>query len=189
MAQSNVYSVNVVGYVNQPLPAGSLVAIANPLSGATNDLNTLLAAAPAKSTAQFWSGSGFTLTTKGASSWSPNFNIPPGVGFFVNAKSAYTNTFVGSVIAPVGGSVTSSLPAGVLVLVGSPIPYAGDLNTTNLALNLPAKSTAQFWNGAGYTLSTKGASSWSPVIPISVAQGFFLNSKSAYDWVQTLPAN
>jgi hypothetical protein len=186
MAQSNVYSVNVVGYVNQVYPAGSLVAVANPLDGGTNDLDTLLAGVPNKSTAQFWTGSGFTSSLK-SGTWSPNTVIPPGVGFFVNAKTSYTNTFVGQVVAAPGASVTNSLPAGELVLVGSMIPYAGDLNDTNLNLNLPNKSTAQIWDGTGYQSSLKSGT-WSPAYQINVGQGFFLNSKSAYDWVQTLPA-
>lgn len=186
-AQQNVYSVNVVGYVNQVFPAGQLVCIANPLSDGTNTLNTVLPNFPAKSTAQFWTGSGFTPASK-ATTWSPDVSIPPGVGFFVNSKSAYTNTYVGAVSVASGASTTNSLPAGVLVLVGSPVPYAGDLNDTNLNLNLPAKSSAQFWNGAGYTPSSK-ATTWSPALPVAVGQGFFLNSKSAYNWVQTLPSN
>jgi hypothetical protein len=40
VAQSNVYSVNVVGYVNQVLPAGTLVAVANPLDNGTNTLDS-----------------------------------------------------------------------------------------------------------------------------------------------------
>jgi hypothetical protein len=186
-AQSNVYSVNIVGYVNQVLPAGSLVAVANPLDDGTNTLNTALLGVPAKSTAQFWTGSGFSPSTKGTT-WSPDVAIPPGKGFFVNSKTAYTNTYVGEVIVGPGESVTNSLPAA-LALVGSPIPYAGSLNSTNIGLlGVPAKSTAQFWTGSGYTPSTKGTT-WSPDLPIAVGQGFFINSKTAYDWVQTLPAN
>jgi hypothetical protein len=88
----------------------------------------------------------------------------------------------------VGASVTNALPAGVLVLVGSKIPYAGDINDTNLNLALPSKSTAQFWNGSGYTTISR-TTVWAPLQPVAVGQGFFLNSKAAHDWVQTLPAN
>jgi hypothetical protein len=111
------------------------------------------------------------------------------LGFFINSKSAFTNTYVGNVAANVGASTTNALPANILVMVGSKIPYAGDLNDTNInLLAVPAKSTAQFWNGSGYTTSTKGVT-WSPALPIAVGQGFFLNSKAAHDWIQTLPAN
>jgi hypothetical protein len=158
------------------------------LDDGTNTLNSALLGVPAKSSAQFWTGSGFTASGKGTT-WSPDVAIPPGKGFFVNSKTAYTNTYVGEVIVGPGESVTNSLPAGQLVLVGSPIPYAGTLNSTNIGLlGVPAKSSAQFWTGSGYTASGKGTT-WSPDLPIAVGQGFFLNSKSAYDWVQTLPAN
>ena len=53
-AQSNVYSANVVGYVSVPLPASTFVLAATPLDAGTNDLNTLLAALPNKSSAQVW---------------------------------------------------------------------------------------------------------------------------------------
>jgi hypothetical protein len=187
VAQSNVYSVNVVGYVNQVYPAGALACIANPLDNGTNTLDTVLAGVPSKSTAQFWTGSGFSTSSK-TSVWAPNTSVPPGLGFFVNSKSAYTNTFVGNVACNVGASVTNALPAGVLVLVGSKIPYAGDINDTNLNLALPSKSTAQFWNGSGYTTISR-TTVWAPLQPVAVGQGFFLNSKAAHDWVQTLPAN
>jgi hypothetical protein len=187
-AQAQVYSVNIVGYVNQVMPATTLVAVANPLDDGTNTLDTALGGLPAKSTAQFWTGSGFSLATKGTT-WSPNESIPPGKGFFVNSKTAYTNTYVGQLAANSGESVTNALPENQLVMVGSPLPYAGDLNTPELGLlAVPAKSTAQFWNGSGYTLSTKGAT-WSPALPVSVGEGFFLNSKTATNWVQTAPSN
>jgi hypothetical protein len=177
--------VNIVGYVNQVLPAGQLACVANPLNDGTNTLNSALIGVPAKSTAQFWTGSGFTASGKGAT-WSPDVAIPPGKGFFVNAKTAYTNTYVGQTACNPGGSVTNALPAA-LALVGSALPYGGTLNSTNIGLlAVPAKSTAQFWTGSGYTASGKGAT-WSPDIAIAVGQGFFINSKTATNWIQYLP--
>jgi hypothetical protein len=188
LAQSNVYSVNIVGYVNRVFPAGTLVAVANPLTDGTNTLDSVLGGMPAKSSAQFWTGSGFTISGK-STTWSPNTPIPPGLGFFVNSKTAYTNTFVGNVAAAPGSSVSNALPAGTLVMVGSILPYAGDINDTNLNLvSLPAKSSAQFWNGSGYDIYGKAAT-WSPARTVNVADGFFVNSKTATNWVQTLPAN
>ena len=190
MAQAQVYSVNTVGYVNQEYPANTLVAVANPLNAETNDLNTVLAGVPNKSSAQFWNGAGFDLSTKSAAGWSLNAPIAPGTGFFVNSKAAYTNTYVGELAANAGETVTNALPAEVLVMVGSPLPYAGNMDDPVLGLNtVPNKSSAQFWNGAGYDLSTKSAAGWSGNPAIGVADGFFLNSKAAHDWVQTAPAN
>jgi hypothetical protein len=136
-----------------------------------------------------WNGSGFDNSTKTASGWTTDFSIPPGVGFFLNPTADVTNTFVGNVAASPGGSVTNSLPANTRVLVGSILPYAGDVNDTNLNLNLPNKSLISVWNGNGYDNSTKTASGWTTALPLTVGQGFFLNSAAAFDWVQTLPAN
>jgi hypothetical protein len=183
---SNIYSQNVVGHHSHVFPAGTLICAANPLTDGTNTLDSALANLPAKSTVQMWNGTGFTASIKGTS-WAPNFSIPPGVGFFVNSKSAFTNTYVGSVIVPVGECVVYPLSTNGAVLVGSPIPYQGDLNSTNLNLALPAKSVAQVWNGSGYTPSIRGTT-WSPALPINVGQGFFLSSKSAFNWYQCLPA-
>ena len=188
-AQSNVFSANVVGYVNVPLSANNFYLAATPLNAPTNDLNTLLTALPVKSSVQIWNGAGFTPANKGAGGWSPNFTVPPGTGYFISSPSAVTNPFVGSVVVGFGGSVTNALPAGLFQLVGSPIPFNGTLNDPNLGLTaLPNKSSVQVWNGNGFTPSNKGAGGWSPDLPIIPGQGFFVTSATATNWVQTLPA-
>jgi hypothetical protein len=194
MAQAQVYSVNVVGYVNQVLPAGVQVAVANPLDNGTNDLNSVFGSLAKGSTINTWNvGSGsFVLALKGGTAWSPNSPIPVGAGCFVNSKAAITNTYVGEVIAGPGESTTNGLPAGAQVLVGSPIPYAGTLNSTNIGLLTLAKgSTINTWNvgSQAYVLSLKGGTAWSPDSSLAVAEGFFVNSKTATNWVQTLPSN
>jgi hypothetical protein len=199
-AQSNVFSANVVGYVNIFTPANTLILAANPLDNGTNDLNSLGAALPNKSSIQVWTGTAFQLLSKVAGVWqlgtSPtNFVIPVGQGFFIQAKTDTTNTFVGNVIVGPGGTNTVNLPAGVLELVGSPIPYSGDLNDTNLNIGpaLPNKSSIQVWNGSSFVLLSKVAGVWqlgsSPTnMTFSVGQGFFVNAKTLAPWTQTLPA-
>jgi len=185
MAQSNVYSENIVGYVTYSLPAGSWI-VSNPLDNGTDDLNSILPNVPSKSTASFWTGSGFNGSTKGSSGWSPDLIAYPGTGFYVNSKSANSATYVGQVACPVGSNVVVALPAGSTI-VGSTIPYQDSLNGTNINLtSVPAKSTASFWTGSGFNGSTKGATSWSPNININPGDGFFINSKSANNWTQTL---
>jgi hypothetical protein len=189
-AQSNVYSVNIVGYVNQVLPAGTQVAVANPLDNGTNDLDSVFGALDKGSTANFWNGSGFTFAQKGGTVWSPNNSTPVGTGLFISSKNAITNTYVGEVVVGPGESVTNSLPAGSQVLVGSAVPFAGTLNTPELGLlQLDKGSTVNFWDGTGYVFSQKGGTVWSPDLSVNVADGFFVNSKAATDWVQTLPSN
>lgn len=83
------------------------------------------------------------------------------------------------------GYVSTPLVAGQNALVSNPLNNG--TNTLNdLVGSLPAKSSAQLWNGAGYTPSLKGAT-WSPNLPINPAQGFFLKPSSASVWVQTMP--
>ena len=194
-AQSNVYSVNVVGYVNKSLPAGSLQLVANPLDAGTNDLATVLAALPNKSSALRWTGSGFQGANKALGVWSTNFAVAPGMGFFVNSFSAVTNTFVGEVIVGPGETNSMALSASVLQLVGSPIPYAGNLNdaynteSLNLGATLPNKSSVLQWTGGGYAGANKALGTWTPNLSLGVAEGFFVTPFSATNWVQSLPAN
>jgi hypothetical protein len=191
-SQAQVYSANVVGYVNQTCPASTLVLISNPLDNGTNTANDLVGSLPNKSTIQVWNGTGFVSYTKGSAGFSPNPSIPVGTGFFVKAASNFTNTFVGNVVPnPGGNSATNALPASALVLVGSTIPVSGtfnDLGTNTLNLNatLPNKSTIQLWNGSGFVSYTKGSAGYSPNPTLSVGQGFFVKSASAVNWVQTL---
>jgi len=182
-AQSNVYSVNIVGYVNTPLTAGQQALLANPLDDGTNTITSLDKGLPNKSTAQIWNGVGFTGSVKAAGSWSPNLSIPPGTGFFVKPFTVTTNLFIGSSVL----SNNAALPGGVQTLAGSTIPFSGALNdagpnTLNLGPSLPNKSTVQTWNGTGYVGSVKAAGTFSPNLSIGVAQGFFVKPFAATTW-------
>jgi hypothetical protein len=173
-AQSNVYSANIVGYVSVTNAAGVFVLMANPLDNGTNNLTSLFPSAPNNSQIQVWNGSGFTLATKQLTgNWSTNLVILPGQGFFAKFPAAGTNTFVGSVAVPVGGSVTNSLAAGLFTLVGSPIPYTDTLTGTNLNLQVANNSQVQVWNGTGFTLATKQLTgNWSANLTITPVKGF-----------------
>lgn len=195
-AQSNVYSVNVVGYVNAPVAGNSaFTLLANPLSDGTNTIGSLGAALPNKTTVQVWNGLGFTGTSKAGGAWgNPNLPIPPGTGFFVQTPAGsanLTNTFVGNVIIGFGQTNSLALPSG-FSLIGSPVPVAGTLadsgvNTLNLGNTLPNKSTIQVWNGTGFVGTSKAGGIWgNPGLQIGVAQGFFVNLPSPTNWVQTL---
>lgn len=191
MAQSNVYSVNIVGYVNKPLATNALELIQNPLSDNTNTLNSTLLSLGSGSIAYVWNGTGYTLSTRGKTAWNPDLGVPTGLGLFLKRSGPVgTNTFVGQVVANVGASVTNQLAANVTTLTGSLIPYADTLNGTNLGLlGAPNGSLVYQWNGGGYTISTRGKTSWNPNLSIAVSEGFFIKPSSNYTWVQTLPAN
>jgi hypothetical protein len=189
MAQSNVYSVNIVGYINVPIAAGAQTLLENPLDNGTNDLNSIdNGAIPSKSTASIWNGTGFTGTSKGGTGWGTDFSIPPGVGFFVTPKSAATITFIGQ--APITNNYV--LAAGVQTLVGALLPIAGNLNDAaganalNIGADLPSKSTLSVWNGTSFSGTSKGGTGWGSNFAIGVPQAFFVTPKAATTWTQYL---
>jgi hypothetical protein len=191
-SQAQVYSANIVGYVNSSCPANALVLLSNPLDDGTNQANDLLASLPNKSSIQVWNGTGFTLIGKTSSGFAGNPALPVGTGFFVKSTSNFTNTFVGNVVpAPGGNSSSNALPANTLVLVGSQLPVSGTFNDVgtnsfNLNATLPNKSSIQVWNGSGFTLIGKTSSGFAGSPAYTAGQGFFVKSTAAVNWVQTL---
>ena len=111
MAQ-NVYSLNVVGYVNVSILGGHANFMANPLNTPHNYLDEVLPAStvPAGSTVLTWNrisatfhqdysdGVAWTDYDSGTPTGTTTL-LPPGKGFFVNnAGGTVTNTFVGEVL-------------------------------------------------------------------------------------------
>jgi len=189
MAQSNVYSVNIVGYINYPMAAGAQTLLENPLDNGTNDLVSIdNGTIPNKSSASTWNGTGFVGTTKSAGTWGTDLSIGPGVGFFVTPKSAATITFIGQ--APITNNY--ALAAGAQVMIGALLPIAGNLNdaaganSLNVGAQMPNKSSLSIWNGTGYVGTTKSAGSWGSNLSIGVAQGFFVTPKTASTWTHYL---
>src|SRR5262245_21027337 len=98
---AQVYSVNVVGYVNVSLTAGFNL-ICNPLKNtAGNQLNNILPLTAADDgTIVYWyAGGAFQNSTffSAAGGWIPNQPINPGTGIFISVAAAKTVTFVGEV--------------------------------------------------------------------------------------------
>jgi hypothetical protein len=196
-SQAQVYSQNIVGYVNVPLVNGfSLVA--NPLDdGNGNQLTNILTSANLANKSQVitWNGASYDgAIGKVTGGWGANVALPPGTGFFIkNFSTLTTNTFVGSVLVASGSSVTNVLPSG-FSLVGSALPYAGDVTTdTNINLasaNLANKSQLIDWNTGSQAFDGavgKVTGGWGGTFPITVGQGFFLkNFATSTTWVQTL---
>src|SRR5450432_1551654 len=157
-SDAQVYSANIVGYVNVPMPAAALVLTSNPLDDGTNTANSLLASLPKASLLEVWTGSGFSVLSKTSTGFAGNPSLPVGTGFFVKSTSNYTNTFVGNVVPnPGGNQATINLPAGALVLVGSVLPVSGTFNdvgtnTINLIATLPKASLLETWTGSGFTV-------------------------------------
>jgi len=194
-----VYSVNAVGFVNTTVPAGAFALLANPLNQPTNDLATVLADAPANTTAYEFTPGGFQIYTKRSSgAWTgtgaDTARLDPGKGFFVknNGTTPFTLTFIGEVPQ---GTLTTPITTG-FNLLGSKVPQAGAVETQ---LGLPAANGDQVYTygATGYTITTRRTSStaWTggtgePVI--GVAQGFFLNRAAANggaNWTRTFSVN
>ena len=182
MAQSNVYSLNVVGYYNITVGAGQKVMIANQLNTTNNTIGSLLTAPMVNNNDQLFKyAGGFTayqfITALGG--WDPDGNgtLNPGEAAFYVPSVATTLTFVGEVEQ---GSLTNTLPLSTKVLRASIVPQAGAISTTLL---LPGDNNDQLFTynptqipPASYTayqyITALGG--WDPSEPmLSVGQGFF----------------
>jgi len=204
MAQ-NVYSLNVVGYVNITIPPSQNVLIANPLDatmGGTvtggNDITNLFSTANGNpqngsTLVQFNSAGGNYLAPISYSSlkkaWGSNFTMAPGLGVFYFNNSSTTPTtftFVGQVEQ--GLYTVANVAASTAALLGAPVPIGGDITNSTTVVGLAPHNgdyIETFNSGSGQwsspstysTLSKK----WSPTTTINPAQGFlyFNNSSSA----------
>jgi len=193
MAQSNVYSLNVVGYYNVPVPANTLLMIANQLNTTNNTIASLLPAGPAGAQLYKYSGGYTTYTFDDLDmAWLPDGNatLNPGEGCFFRSPSATTITFVGEVMQ---GALSNPTPIGVQVMRSSMVPQAGGITSV---LGLPGEGGDQLYTYAGgyttYTFDDLDLA-WLPSEPsIAVGQAFFLkkspvSTKTA--WVRNFTVN
>jgi hypothetical protein len=195
MAQSNVYSLTVVGYVTQTFVAGGFTAAANPLNGTNNSLNTIMKGTqvPDNTLVFLWDAAlqDFSATlpsyNAAAGNWVPNATINPGTGFFVFAPSAYTNTFVGEVQQ---GSTTVPIPSN-FGLISSPPPIGGNVGVVLTGLPAADNDLALKWSTAAQDFTTiatysAGSSSWVPAtVQFEVAEGIlYFHNGAAASWVR-----
>jgi hypothetical protein len=178
MAQ-NVYSLNVVGYYNVPVPANQLVMIANQLNTTNNTLGSLLPAVPAGSQLYKYSGSYSIYTFDDLSgAWDDaSATLNPGEGCFFRSPTATTLTFVGEVMQ---GSLTNTFPLNALSMRSSMVPQQG---AASGLLGVPAEPGDQLYKySAGYTLYTFDdlSGAWDPSDPtINVGEAFFFRKSPA----------
>jgi hypothetical protein len=135
MAQSNVYSLNIVGYVNVPVEANRFYILNNPLDDGkgdviTNVLNLSFDNANLDQSTVFTFNQANGFVAEGwegfLTNWAPGTTVlAPGTGFFFQPSASDTITFVGSVVL---ASTNTLLPG--LNLVGS--PYPASTNVTAL---------------------------------------------------------
>jgi hypothetical protein len=202
MAQSNVYSLNVVGYVNIPIRAGyNLLANQLDVDG-TNNINTVLATGiPDGSTYLSWTGHGFSpyqpQFNVGTGWLDDNFNlatnsVPLGHAFFLFNPGTATNiTLVGQVV-----QTTNSFPVQAgYGFYGVVPPIASDLDTNGFPFVDGAsylKFTASGYVTVGQLNGPANAPQWlddnfNQVFPTpAVGEGFVVfNPGAAATWVQS----
>jgi hypothetical protein len=187
VAQNNVYSLNIVGYVNISQPAGFQL-YGNPLNTTNNDVKFLFPNAssfPGLAVYKF-NGSGYDIASfdPDAGGWTGPMNLNPGEGFWlqVPAGGTYNNTFVGEVVK----DSTNHLAAG-FSLKSSAYPASMPI-VTGLQAPLGATGDAVYiFNGSGYTIYAfdPDAGGWTPSEPApAVGQGFWIQTATAKDWIQ-----
>jgi len=197
-SMAQVYSVNIVGYINIPVKHGWNL-IANQLNNsAGNTVATLIPAPPTaisvftfNSTGQIYSQSDWDTDFL---EWSnPNLQVNPGMGAFIfNAGSEFTVTLVGEVMT---GTQTIPLVAG-WQLVSPVVPQ--DLNladpvTSNYTPSSTGDSvftfdaTQQIYRQYDYDADFQ---EWTPpTVPITVGQGMFILRTQAGSWTRTFNVN
>jgi hypothetical protein len=204
MAQSNVYSLNIVGYVNVPI--GGLSAISNPLrAGTPADRADQVIPFSDGDNIQVWTGvswSAYTMDSLSGTGWTDNNGdvaltalpvLGPGKGFFYGNNTGKTNiTFVGEVRT---GTNNVAIPGGLSPL-GSPLPLGGLISSGAPNLQVQDGDNVQFWTGTGWNAITRDSLSgtgWTgnsgdvPEPSLTVGQGFFYgNNVGPFNWQQIL---
>jgi hypothetical protein len=181
MAQSNVYSLNVVGYVNiNVTPGYNLISLPLQSADATSSINSVLTnttpVTPGSTAVYTWDPThskfnnalyaggdgnwylqdGVTLATNG---------LPPGQAFFLqfltpaqqlgsgDGPTTYTSETITVVGTVLQGSNSYPVTAGYN-FYGNFEPVAGDITTNGFPV--VDNSTVQTWNGAGYNNAVYG---------------------------------
>lgn len=189
----NVYSLNVVGYYNVPVPANQYVLVANQLNTTNNTLAAIIPGGPA--------GAIFQKLANGYSAyvfddvdlaWTPNGSatLNPGEGGLYKSPVATTLTFVGEVMQ---GSLTNTLPINAYAIRSSMVPQAGKV-TTDLAFpGEPGDILQVLGNGYSAYVFDDVDLAWSPSEPtIGVGQGFLMKkapTSTKTQWVRNFTVN
>jgi hypothetical protein len=178
VSSAQVYSQNIVGYVNVPLNAG-FTMVANPLNAATNDLNTLFPNAGNGDAVYKFNGLSFDSSTFFFGSWSPDLTLNPGEGAFISSGVSNTVTFVGNVLT---GNLTNNIPSGFSIR-GSQVPQSATLES----MGFPAGNgdAIYFFRNGTYASSTFFFGSFSPAAIPAVGEAFWVSSGTGGNWTRS----
>jgi len=215
-SQAQVYSQNIVGYVNTTVNGGQYNLLNNPFNiGLTNGANEVFGTNLPDGTQLFqWTGTTYLVSTydttvgADANNWydggetatAPTPIILPGQGYFLLPGTKFTNTFVGTVAVNVGSTITNTATGGQYNLLGSYLPVGGAVS--NAVINFyPPDGTQLFqWTGTTYLISTydttvgADANNWydggktatAPTPVINVGEGYFVLPGTTWQWTQGL---
>jgi len=215
IAQTNVYSINAVGYINVTIPSGysivtcQLITPTNTIASLMNDAGgqfdncTVYKYVPAL--ASYATDVGDSAGSSYANGWDANGTITlnPGEAVWVNNQNAtnITATFVGTVPQ---GTNTVQIHNG-FNLIGSPVPFSGDIVTNMGLTNYTDTSKVFVYNNPApghpkgtYTISivdiaggSQGyKSQWDTPDPVAnVGQGFWFDANGSFAWTQVFSIN
>jgi hypothetical protein len=214
-SHAQVYSANIVGYVNTPLTNGVLTIIAPSLdvdgTGTNNTISTVFPGASVGDNVYIFNGAGYnslSYATQGhgagaTTGWFFNgaltngYPVNPGESMFYQPAVNETNTQVGTVLQGTN-LVNKYFPAGGGIgLVASQVPIAGGL-TTALGYVPTVGDNVYIYNGAGYnsySYATQGHGAGATTgwfyngalaePQIAVGQGFWIQPAVNTNWVQS----
>jgi hypothetical protein len=188
MAQSNVYSLNVVGYYNITANANVKILIGNQLNTTNNTLGGVLPNVPPGSQFFKYNGGYSAYTFDDLDSvWTPDglASLAPGEGGFFISPQTTTLTFVGEVKQ---GSLTNTLPINTKVLRSPIVPQAGGIAAVHQIPGEPGDQMFTYSGGFSAFTFDDLDSVWTPTEPVmSVGQGFFYTKAStsaSSNWVR-----
>ena len=185
-SQAQVYSQNVVGYINQVIPVGYSM-IANQVdydgTGTNNTLANIMPSPPNYTHIYKFNGAGYDIANyyNGWNASGSSMTLNPGEGAFIlnNSGSPITNTFVGTVLQ---GYLTNAVPAGYSIK-GFSVPISGAISTT---LKYPVGNFDHIytWTGTNYAIYNY-YNGWgvSGEPTINVGQSFFISRGASTNWV------
>jgi hypothetical protein len=186
MAQSNVYSLNVVGYYNRATIAHQYTMIANQFNTTNQTVHAVLPSVPDGTGILKWTGVAFAPNNYSSDfGWDDEtITLVPGEGFFLknNATTNFSLTFVGEVLQ---NTNTINFAANVYKLVSLFTPQAGLLQTT---FGYPAgdgDSVLQ-WSGTAYAPANYSSDfGWDSEPSLAVGDGFFVKATGARTWTRS----
>ena len=203
-AQTNLYSVNVVGYVNISLPANKYILLNNPLDAGNNVITNVIKDTLPDSVFlyPYVNGVGFDNAEQyiDGFGWFPGTNIlTPGKGSFIVSPVTTNFTLVGSVIQGTSSNalVTGYSLTGSKSPVSFPVGAAGFTSSTN-TLTIPAADgdNIYLWNTNSQTyvdaIQYVGGFGWfdpnsvydtNGPVP-KVGEAFFIYKAAGAPWVE-----